>query len=143
MEPLIELLGRIIVYGILGCFNEVAWNALRSNLFRAYRKWGLRGTVSLWMFPIYGIGVSLGFDAARALIGGWPWIARSFAYLAGIWTIEIVVGHVTNRRLWNYSDSRWHWRGLIRFDSAPFWMLFGLTVECIRDFLDPIIRASL
>lgn len=125
---------RLIVYGMIGCFFELAWNGLAAA-FR-YKDPSLKGRVSLWMFPVYGVGLGPGFDLVAGLAGEWAWPLRALTYALGVWLVEIVVGIPTRNRLWDYSASRWSWRGVIRWDYGPVWGAFGLVLEPIRRAVD-------
>lgn len=131
---------RLFVYGVLGCFAELAWTGVLAA-FR-YRDPSLKGRVSLWMFPVYALGLGPGFDALLAVTGAWPWPARGLAYALGVWLVEILVGLPTRNRLWDYSASRWHWRGVIRWDYGPVWAAFGLLLEPVRRMVDAAFAAG-
>jgi hypothetical protein len=125
---------RLVAYGVLGCFCELAWTALLAGV--RFQDVSLKGRVSLWMFPIYGLGLGAGFDALLALSAAWPWPLRGALYAIAVWAVEIVVGLPTRRRLWDYSAARWHWRGVLRWDYAPVWAAFGLGLERVRPVID-------
>ncbi len=140
---------RFLVYGFLGLGIEVAWNGLRTSLFGRMADPALHGHASAWMLFVYGLGFTLGFDALFAVIGGWPIWARALQYPLCFWGAEILIGTpLLSRdiRLWDYRLAHWtvrgkkipmHWHGLIRFDYAPAWIIFGLLVELLHRLLDP------
>lgn len=131
---------RVFAYGVFGCFVELAWTGLIAAL--RYRDPGMKGRVSLWMFLVYGLGLSYGFDLLAQLAGGWPFLARGLLYVGAIWGLEAIVGLATRRKLWDYSTARWHWRGVVRFDYAPAWFAFGLLVEEVRATVDPVLAGG-
>lgn len=128
---------RVLVYGMLGCFAELAWTGLAAA-FR-YRDTSLKGRVSLWMFPIYGLGLGPGFDLLGHVAGAAAWPVRAALYALGVWAVEIAIGLPTRNRLWDYSKARWNWRGVVRWDYAPVWGAFGLLLEPVRRFVDALI----
>jgi uncharacterized membrane protein len=129
----------ILLYGIFGWCAEIVWTAT-SALGDALRR-GLRidrrlmGHTYLWMFPIYGCGGRL-FEVVHALARQRPWPLRGVVYMLGCFVVEYAAGwliqRATGRIPWDYSDSRWHVRGLIRLDYAPVWFVFGLLLERVE-----------
>ena len=65
------MLFRFVLYGLLGWGLEILWTGINSvrNGDRT-----LRGTSSLWMFPIYGMGVLL--EPIINLLTMLPWAIR-------------------------------------------------------------------
>jgi hypothetical protein len=125
---------RLMAYGVLGCFCELAWTAILAGV--RYHDPSLKGRVSIWMFPVYALGLGAGLGWLSPLIAHWPWGVRGLLYALGVWAVEVVVGLPTRRRLWDYSDAKWNWRGVIRWDYAPVWAALGLAVERVRPFID-------
>ena len=130
---------RLLVYGVLGCFAELAWTGLLAAV--RYHDPSLKGRVSLWMFPVYGLGLAWGFDLLAAIGGAWPWPVRGALYALAVWAVEIVVGLPTRNRLWDYSAARWNWRGVLRWDYGPVWAAFGLLLEPVRRLVDGALAA--
>lgn len=141
---------RFLVYGFLGLGIEVAWNGTRLSMFGRTADPAMHGHASAWMLFVYGFGFTLGFDAWLAVAGGAPIWLRALCYPLWFWGIEILVGYPMLRffktRLWDYTHAHWyigkrkvpvHWHGLIRFDYAPAWVVFGLLVELLRAGIDP------
>ncbi|MDP2316186.1 MAG: hypothetical protein Q8P41_25030 [Pseudomonadota bacterium] len=131
---------RFLVYGVLGCFCELAWSGLWAAV--RYRDPSLKGRVSVWMFPIYGLGLGAGFDLLAAIGGTWAWPLRGVLYALAVWLVELAVGLPTRNRLWDYSGTRWSWRGVLRWDYGPVWAAFGLLLEPVRRFVDGALAAS-
>jgi uncharacterized membrane protein len=143
---------RFLVYAIFGWCAEIVWTASYDavSAIAARRRVDLRlaGRTYLWMFPIYG-GGGLLFEHAHALIATWPWVARGLVYLLGCWVVEYITGWLIKRATgtipWDYSYARWHLHGLIRWDYAPVWFLFGLgleVVELIARRIAPVLRLT-
>ena len=118
---------RFVIYGALGCFMEVVWTGLSALLNKNFT---MKATTSLWMFFIYGMVICL--EPVFQLIAPLPIIMRGLTYAAIIFAGEFLTGSVlktANICPWDYSSSRYHVKGLIRWDYAPAWALAGLIFE--------------
>lgn len=142
---------QFLVYGALGWSAEIVWTAVcslisgerndiaypqgRVRLSREERL-RLQGHTYLWMFPIYGFGGLL-FEPCHEALRGWPWLARGLVWTLAIFAVEYATGRLlrrlTGRCPWDYSYSRFHLHGFIRFDYAPVWFGFGLLLERVHD----------
>ncbi len=157
-QGVMKLLFPFVYFVFFGCFGlliELFFNGIRKNLINTPRNWSVKGEVSLWMFLIYGTGLSFGFDLVLFLIGDWPLLARLMVYPILFWGVEIAVGFPLWRwkkvRLWDYSSVQYiiHGKtyspsrveGTIRLDYAPLWMLFGFATEEVRRLFDIIYPA--
>lgn len=105
------------------------------------------GYTFLWMIPIYGGIIFL--EPIHTLIRSWPWFFRGLIYLALIWLAEFVSGwiikKISGKCPWDYSYSRYSFKGYIRWDYALNWFLFGLIFEFFHDrflLLTPALRAA-
>jgi uncharacterized membrane protein len=143
------MLIRFFLYGLLGWCVEVVWTAVSGRLRGGEQDWRLRGQTSLWMFPIYGLLAPL-YEPAHDSLRHWPWFMRGMIYLLGIWLVEYVSGwllrRLTGKCPWDYSHLRGHLHGLIAWEYAPVWFLFGLALEPVHDFLvriTPVLRIAL
>ena len=123
----------LIFFGCFGMFAEIVFTAIT----RSYqnKSLNLMGHVSLWMFPVYAIGLTWGFDLIEYLISND--IFRWLSYPLWIWLVEISIGVPASKKnieIWNYRYlPDWaHWRGIISFVHFPLWVLFGILVECFR-----------
>jgi hypothetical protein len=131
-----ELLIRILFFGMFGMSLEVLFVAFRKYIKENDR--AMIGHVSIFMFPIYGLGLTLGFDLIELLI---PFtIIRWMTYPLWIWAIEIIIGHNALKkdiRIWDYRylPKKMHWNGIISFAHIPIWILFGIIVEAARNNL--------
>jgi hypothetical protein len=118
---------RFLIYGAVGCLMEVLWTGLGTLLKRDFT---LRSTTSLWMFFIYGMVVFL--EPVFRLIMGWPLVLRGLVYAACITGGEFVTGSLLKRAAlcpWDYSATRYHVMGIIRWDYVPAWAVAGLFFE--------------
>tara|TARA_Y100000310_G_C20535282_1_gene740539 strand:- start:43 stop:399 length:357 start_codon:yes stop_codon:yes gene_type:complete len=118
---------------MFGLFVETCFTALR-DLIRK-KDISLIGHTSIWMFPIYGFGLTYGFDFITYFIESDP--VRYASYPLWIWAVEIIIGFpalLLGVRLWDYHylPDRLHWRGIISFAHYPLWMCFGILVEAIK-----------
>lgn len=140
---------RFIIYGALGWCGEIVWTATKGKLGGRQRDWKLRGTTSLWMFPIYGLIAPL-YEPAHDAVRAWPWPLRGIIYMLGFWAVEYLTGRALKFLIgacpWDYSHARWHVHGLIRLDYGPVWFLAGLGLEPLHDLLvrlTPAIQQAL
>lgn len=113
--------------GILGWCLEILFTALHSLRKRDF---SLKGSTSLWMFPIYGSIALLKpvFFSVRQM----PVFFRGLFYSAFIFCGEFLTGSILQKNKccpWNYSRHKWHIKGIIRLDYFPVWFLAGLLFE--------------
>jgi len=124
---------ELVFWGAFGMMLEICFTAFRGLIFSSERN--LIGHTSLWMFPVYAIGLTAGFDLIEVLI---PYAAlRYFTYPLWIWLVEVVVGQFAvsrDVRIWDYRylPDYLHWRGIVSFAHYPVWVLFGILVEMIK-----------
>ena len=126
-------LNTLVFWGVFGLLVELCFTAVRDLIQK--RELNLVGHTSLWMFPIYALGLTYGFDFVIATIE-LDWLRYS-TYPLLIWCVELVVGIPVlymGIRLWNYNYlPAWlHWRGIISFAHYPLWFGFGIMVEMIK-----------
>ncbi len=124
---------EILFWGVFGLFVELCFTAVRDLIQK--EKIALIGHTSLWMFPIYGFGLTYGFDFVIALIE--TDFLRYLTYPLWIWAVEIAVGLPAlywGVRLWDYHylPPKLHWKGVISFFHYPLWAGFGILVELIK-----------
>ena len=113
---------NFIKCGLAGWCMEILFTA--AGALRR-RDMTLKGTTSLWMFPIYGCG------AALAPVQKPAWL-RGMTYMGLIFSTEFFTGRFLSRRSlcpWDYGRSRWNVGRVIRLDYAPFWFWAGLLFE--------------
>ena len=120
--------------GMFGVMMELLFVAFR-DLLRDKNSLCLRGDISIWMFLVYAIGLTYGFDLIKYLIP--QDTIRYLSYPFWIWLVEIVVAYPLSKinvRLWNYNylPDKLHWKGFISFVHYPVWVLFGFLVELVK-----------
>lgn len=121
--------GDFFKCGAAGWCMEILWTGLHAA---GRREWKMTGQSSLWMFPIYGMAACIG-----PLAGGMkklPVLVRGSFYMTGIFAVEYTTGLILKRYHmcpWDYSESPWNYKGVIRLDYAPVWFLTGLVYEKI------------
>ena len=119
---------RFLIYGFAGWCTEIFWTGLGS-LLRGDPK--LRGWTYLWMFPIYGMAISL--EPIHNTIRNWPLLLRGSIYTIIIFIIEYISGWFLKTIIgicpWDYSHNRFSINGFIRLDYAPAWFVAGLIFE--------------
>lgn len=122
-----KFLRNFIKCGITGWCIEILFTALHSLRRRDMQ---LKGTTSVWMFPIYGSAALL-TPLYRLLRGKTVW-TRGFTYMSLIFSAEYISGRLLARHKlcpWDYYRSRWNIHRFIRLDFAPYWFLAGLLFE--------------
>ena len=115
--------------GMMGWSLELVWTGLHSLRIRDSK---LTGRSSLWMFPIYGSAAFL--SPIMRLLKNQSFWKRGLVYMLCIYAGEYISGSLLKKRdfcPWDYSRSRFHYHGLIRFDYAPLWFTAGLLFEKI------------
>jgi len=118
---------RFFIYGAIGCLMEVLWTGLAALLSKNYT---LRSTTSLWMFFIYGMVVLI--EPFFLWLAPFNIILRGIIYATLIISGEFLTGILLKRANvcpWDYSHTRFHIKGIIRFDYLPAWAVAGLFFE--------------
>ena len=126
----------LLFWGIFGMTVEVCFTAIRDLI--KYKNFNLIGHSSLFMFPVYALGLSYGFDFISYAIE--TDIIRYLSYPLWIWLVEILIGIpalYAGIKIWdyNYLPKHLHWRGVISFAHYPLWVGFGISVEMIKQML--------
>lgn len=106
---------------------EIIFTALDSLRRRDFK---LKGTTSLYMFPIYGMAALL--TPLFHLMKGKPVISRGLTYAGVIFTGEYISGSLLTKKTlcpWDYHRSKWNIKGIVRLDYLPFWAIAGLLFE--------------
>ena len=126
------MLARFLLYGALGWCLEVLFTGVSAALFRHDR--AATGKTFLWMLPIYGATALLLERIHDAMSAPLP--VRALVYLGVIYLAELSTGWALRRLLgrcpWDYTGRGLNFRGLIRFDYAPAWLLVALLFEPAR-----------
>lgn len=113
--------------GIAGWCIEILFTACEMLKRREFQ---LKGTTSLWMFPIYGCAAFLRplFRITHRL-----WLPlRGTLYALLIFSGEFLSGRLLSRKKlnpWDYSGNRLRLGPHIRLDFFPNWFLVGLFYE--------------
>ena len=113
--------------GLTGWCMEIIFTsigALRNKDFT------LKGTTSIWMFPIYGCAAFL--SPICKLLHNLPVVFRGLTYMCCIFSAEYISGSLLKKHdmcPWDYGSSRWNIDRIIRLDYAPFWFFAGLLFE--------------
>lgn len=122
------MLIRFLIYGLCGWMMEILWTGLHSLLQKDF---SLMGQTSLWMFPIYGMAIFL--EPICLVLQGFPLLIRGGVYMICIFGGEYVSGLSLKKLVgvcpWDYSQSAYHYQGLIRLDYAPVWFMVGIFFE--------------
>ena len=128
------LLAEMIFLASSAIVVELCVNAVRTKLTGERTGWDLKGSVSIWMFPIYMIGLTYGFDAIYLVmkhISEYDAI-RWISYPFWIWLVEYVIGTLTKNKLWDYSPLPYNIKGSVSLLHYPAWIIFGVMFEQLR-----------
>ncbi|MDY5023235.1 MAG: hypothetical protein SPE99_12680 [Blautia sp.] len=120
---------KFLLCGAIGWCLEIFWTGLHSLLSGEFT---MMGKTSLLMFPIYGCAAVIA-PVSRKL-SSVPAVIRGFLYTAGIFFTEFFTGTLLryfHMCPWDYSNSPFQYKGLIRFDYTPLWFMMGLFFEKI------------
>lgn len=115
--------------GITGWCMEVVWTGF-TNIMKRDKK--MIGNTSLLMFPIYGMAAII--KPVGIAMKDRNIFVRGIVYTCGIFGMEFLTGSILKKNgmcPWDYSDSKYNVKGLIRFDYAPAWFGAGLLFEKI------------
>ena len=113
--------------GLTGWCMEIIFTSLHALQSRDMT---LKGSTSLWMFPIYGSAAAL--QPISRLLQSKPVWLRGLNYMSLIFSTEFLTGKFLSRRNlcpWDYSDSPYNIGRVIRLDYAPYWFGAGLLFE--------------
>ena len=124
---------ELIFLGMFGMISEICFTSVRHLI--ATKELSLIGHTSMWMFPVYSLGLSYGFDFIEYVINDNT--VRWLSYPLWIWLVEICIGLPALKkgiRIWDYRYlPPWlQWKGIISFAHYPVWVLFGIIVEGIK-----------
>jgi len=125
----------MLTMGCVGMTIEVCFNAVLSYCLGEKTSPSMKGEISMWMFFVYAIGLTIGFDLIEATIP--DLYTRWLSYPFWIWAIELMIGlpcKWLGLKPWDYTRIPWnlHWKGIISFMHFPFWIMFGVLIEYIR-----------
>jgi uncharacterized membrane protein len=129
---------RFLIYGAAGCCFEIIFTGIKFWIGSNFQDWTFRGKSYIWMFPIYGLLAFL-FEPVHDALRSVLWLFRGLIYVAGFFTIEFITGWIlrvlTGKCPWDYSDKRYNFKGLIRWDYTPIWFGFCMVMELFHDLL--------
>ncbi|MGH4050483.1 MAG: putative ABC transporter permease [Clostridium sp.] len=130
---------KFVLYGVLGLLVEVLWTGFGSMIKGDVL---LRGTTSIWMFPIYGLAVLL--EPVHYRIKHLPLIVRGGIYMLLIFAVELVSGLLLRLVLgecpWNYVNRTLSIYGIITLTYAPVWFAYGIMLEQVQGIIKRIER---
>jgi hypothetical protein len=131
-----EIFFFFVIFGILGVFIEVIATSIQNFVRQKDRC--MNGHSSFWMFFVYGsvyfivLFVTTYFPTLNIIL-------RGIIYMFLFYSLEFVSGFFFKKcRIlpWDYSkETKYHYKGIIRFDFAPFWFIGGLIYEAVYLFL--------
>jgi len=102
----------------------------------------MTATTYLWMIPVYGYAVVM--DAFAGSLYPIPFFFRGVIWLIIIWSVEFVSGALIKKAAgkcpWDYSESKYSFYGLIRWDYAFNWYAVGLFFDFVRPYVDKFIK---
>ena len=122
-----DLIHDFLLCGVTGWCMEILFTALFSLRRRDFK---LRGTTSIWMFPIYGSAILL--VPVMKLLRKKPAWFRGLTYMTLIFSAEYTAGFLLDRHSlcpWDYCRSKFNIKRFIRLDYAPNWFVAGLLFE--------------
>jgi len=152
MEALIAVAFRSLMYTLFGLAGEVLGAVYPIELFlgrkvrrRVPFKY-LEGFVSLWMVPLYALGIPFLFEPVRDLIAEWHVGLRFLVYAGLITGMEWLWGLCLARTLgfftWDYyAESRYSMgrSGYSLWTLIPYWGLAGLVLEAWSDLVRHLV----
>ena len=117
-----------LLCGLCGWCMECFWTGLAS--IREKKDKMLMCHTSVFMFPIYGLAAC--FSPFVKFLQHYSVPIRGTIYAICIFICEFFTGTLLkkyNACPWDYSHSKFHYKGVIRFDYAPAWAIAGLIFE--------------
>ena len=117
--------------GIIGWCMEVIFTSAVCFRKKDYK---LVGHTSIWMFPIYGMASIIKPLSNKLKAHNIKKVQRGIIYTVGIYATEFLSGYALKRNgkcPWDYSKSKYNFKGVIRLDYAPIWFIVGLIYEKI------------
>lgn len=120
---------NFIKCGITGWCMELLFTSACCFKRKDYK---LIGQTSIWMFPIYGMASVIKPVSNQLKKHNRKTIERGLIYTAGIYATEYTTGTLLKKKdrcPWDYSKSKYHINGVIRWDYAPLWFVVGLIYE--------------
>lgn len=126
---------RALAYLCLGITAEIAFTGIKSLL---KKDWTAKAHTTLWMFPIYFLGLPFLFEPMHNSLADVHIVLRLIIYAVLILVAEYIMATVykwiIGKNPWEYKKG-WHVHGKIRLDYFPLWMTFGYALELLHNFL--------
>ncbi len=122
-----QFLNNFAKCGLTGWCMEIIFTAMGALHNKDFT---LKGTTSIWMFPIYGCAAFL--SPICRLLKNKSVLLRGITYMNCIFAAEYLSGSLLKKRNlcpWDYGNARFNINRLIRLDYAPFWFFAGLLFE--------------
>jgi len=124
---MLEFIKKFFKCGLTGWCLEILFTGICSL---KKTDTSLKGTTSIWMFPIYGCAAFL--TPLCRLMKNMPVFFRGFTYMNCIFVVEYLSGTLLKKIRscpWDYGRVRWNIGRVIRLDFAPLWFCTGLLFE--------------
>lgn len=121
------MIKNFVLYGLMGWVLEILWTGAHSMMKKEYK---LIASTSIWMFFIYGLAAFI--TPICDIIIGYPVALRGIIYALCFFAVELVAGMLLkkgNACPWDYSDSKYNIKGVIRIDYIFVWFVAGLIFE--------------
>lgn len=119
---------NFLLCGLSGWCMECLWTGIGS--IRKHNNKKLLCTTSIWMFPIYGMAAII--KPVSFCLSKQCTLVRGCIYGSGILAVEYLTGSLLKKHHccpWDYSKAKLNFKGVIRFDYFPVWVLAGLFFE--------------
>lgn len=125
------MIKKYLICGLTGWCLEVFWTGIGSALKKDKK---LSSNTSIWMFPIYATAIII--EPLNQLLRKKKRnpIERGAVYALCIFATEYTSGSLLKKIdccPWDYSDSKFNIKGVIRLDYLPAWFATGLIYEKI------------
>jgi hypothetical protein len=148
-DTAIVFLYKSFFYILFGCTMEVVFSVIgieklvgrkiNRRVPISYRE----GFISLYMFPVYAIGLPLLFEPLYQLISEWNIIYRYLVWCLMITAAEACLGFMYHKLLkfypWDYyklSSYKIFKEGYTLWNIIPFWGIAGLILELYSRYLN-------
>ena len=148
MEEIIGCLFRFVFYVFFGISLEVIFavhgieQVMGCKIPRRVPKKYLEGFISVYMFPLHGLGLLFAFEPVYSLIADWFVIFRFLFWALSITCAEIIWGIICQKVLgfysWDYyalSKYRIFKKGYSLWTLVPLWGVAGLVLEFYSSLL--------
>jgi hypothetical protein len=152
-ELTMTYLYKAFFYILFGCTMEVVFSVIGierlvgKKINRRVSKNYLEGFISLYMFPVYAIGLPFFFEPIFNLIKDWNIFSRYLFWSVSITTVEAFLGFISHKLLkfypWDYyklSNYKIFKEGYTLWNLIPFWGMAGLAIEFYSSYLNYSIK---